>query len=129
MKIGGIRVGTDLVEISRIEKSLKNPRFLTRVFSEEEQKLLQGKHLSGRAAANFAGKEAFSKSLGTGVRGFSLREVAVLRDHLGAPYLQFSGRAAEMVREQKLQFSVSLTHTEHYASAVVIAYTPAEERD
>jgi len=43
-------------------------------------------------AANFAAKEAFSKALGTGVRGFLLAEVSVLRNELGAPYLALSGQ-------------------------------------
>lgn len=119
-----IFVGTDLVELSRMEQSLRNPRFLTKVFSEEEQ-VLFGKSAAPleRIAANFAGKEAFSKALGTGVRGFSLKEVSVLRDSLGAPYLSFSGKAEEIVKERGLTFAISLTHTEHYASATVIAYS------
>lgn len=73
-------------------------------------------------AANFAAKEAFSKALGTGVRGFSLAEVSVLRDHLGAPYFAFSGEAEKQVRERGLQFSVSLTHTDELAAAFVVAW-------
>lgn len=44
-------------------------------------------------AANFAAKEAFAKALGTGVRGFSLNEVSVLRGELGAPYIKLAGNA------------------------------------
>lgn len=119
-----ITTGIDLVEISRIRNSLRNPRFLTRVFSSDEQEfLLAKKDMAASAAANFAAKEAFSKALGTGVRRFELAEVSVLRDDLGAPYLKLEGKAKEIAQKQNLCFSVSLTHTKEYASAVVVAYS------
>lgn len=116
-----ISVGTDLVEISRIKQSLENPRFMTRVFGVSEQALFQCPRGAERAAANFAAKEAFGKALGTGIRGFSLREVETLRDASGAPYLLLSGRAREIAEQRGLRLSVSLTHTREYAQAVVIA--------
>jgi len=115
-------IGIDITVISRIEASLQDPRFLTRVFSEEEQAFLQKKGLSpASAAANFAAKEAFSKALGTGVRGFSLNEVSVLRHENGEPYLSLTGRAAALAEERGLSFRVSLTHDGGFACAVVAA--------
>ncbi len=126
-----IVTGTDLVEIGRIAKSMENPRFLERVYSAEELALLRERakadtplHLSpsavNTAAANFCAKEAFAKALGTGVRGFSLSEVSVLRDELGKPYLSLSGNAQKLVHEQGLTLSVSLSHAKEYATAVVV---------
>ncbi len=118
-----IQTGIDLVELEQIKKSIQNPRFLTRFFSPQEQSLFANKHDPTQTiAANFAAKEAFSKSIGTGIRGFSLSEVSVLRDQLGKPYLVFSGKAQQIVQQHHFQFSISLTHTKHYAAAVVIAY-------
>lgn len=115
--------GIDLVKIERIRKSMKNPRFAARVFSASERELFAGKKDPIPSfAANFAAKEAFSKALGTGVREFSLNEVSVLRNELGAPYFVFSGNAARIVEERGLAFSVSLTHTEDLAGAFVIAF-------
>lgn len=114
--------GIDLIEIDRIRKSIQNPRFVSRVFSPKERELLQTPKAAQTAAANFCAKEAFAKALGTGVRGFALCEVSVLRDALGAPYLQLSGKAKEIADARGLTFSVSLSHTENYATAVVIAY-------
>lgn len=116
-----ITTGIDLVEISRMKKSIENPRFLTRVFSDAERVLFQQRNFSAETiAANFAGKEAFSKAMMTGIRGFALSEVSVLRDNMGAPYLSLTGKAEELAQGYKL--SISLTHTENYASAVVVAY-------
>lgn len=117
--------GIDLVEIQRIEESMQNKRFYERVYSLKEQALFaskKGNALYESAAANFAAKEAFSKALGTGVRGFALNEVSVLRDELGCPYLELSGKALEIADEKGLKFSVSLTHTSKLAQAIVIAY-------
>lgn len=119
-------VGIDLIEVARIRESMENPRFVSRVFGKEEQKLFVGAHAAERAAANYAAKEAFSKALGTGIVGFSLYEVEVLRDARGAPYLQFSGKAAELVRERKLRFLCSLTHTTDHAEAIVISLSEEE---
>jgi len=121
--------GIDLVEISRVAKCMKNRLFLERFFSVEERRLFeQKKQASQTVAANFAAKEAFSKALGTGMRGFALKEVSVLRDGLGTPYFAFEGKAAELVRGRNLAFSVSLTHTRDMAAAVVIAYVKEEKQ-
>lgn len=119
-------IGVDLAQISRIKQSLENPRFRTRVFSKAEQVFLFSngiKILS--AAANFAAKEAFSKALGTGVRGFSLNEISVLRDDSGKPYLKLEGQAEKLAKINNLDFSVSLTHEADLACAVVAAYKKA----
>ena len=120
-------VGIDMVECSRLKKALRNPRFFQRVFGPGEQALLQERGYPScnnnrwveTAAAGFCAKEAFGKAMGTGVRGFSLCEVELLRQESGAPYLRLSGQAQELAKGW--EFSVSVTHTKEYASAVVAA--------
>ena len=68
----------------------------------------------------FLRKRAFAKALGTGVRGFPLAEVELLRGSLGEPSLHLSGAARRIAQERGLTFSVSVTHTKEYAAAVVI---------
>lgn len=115
-----MNVGIDSVEISRIEKSLEIKGFLERVFSAEEIDFFKSRNMRAESiAANFAAKEAFSKALGTGIRGFSLNEISVLRDELGAPYLTLSGKALEV--SAGLSFKVSITHTQTTATAIVLA--------
>ena len=118
-----LSAGLDLIELSRIGRSLKNPRFLLRCFSLAERELFAARGNSVQTiAAGFAAKEAFSKVLGTGIRGFSLQEVSLLRDDQGAPYLMLEGRAKALAQERGLtHFSVSVTHTKEYAAAVVVA--------
>ncbi|MBR1763915.1 MAG: holo-ACP synthase [Ruminococcus sp.] len=116
-----ITTGIDLVEIDRVKRGCENPRFVDRVYSAAEQQLFWCEKKSYESlAGNWAAKEAFSKALGTGVRDFSLTEVEVLRDELGAPYLRLCGRAAKAA--EGLSFSVSITHTRELAEAICVAY-------
>lgn len=121
-------VGTDMVEIARLEKSSKSKNFMKKVFSERETTLFSAKsNPFPSMAGNWAAKEAFSKALGTGIRGFSLNEVSVLRDDMGKPYFSLDGRALEIAESSGIEFSVSITHTKDLAQAVVIAYCKGEK--
>ena len=113
-------VGTDLVEIDRIRKSMKNPRFRGRVFGKAESArlALRGFPVESAAAA-FCAKEAFSKAVGTGLWTFNMRDVQLLHnERTGKPELALSGGALRLAGGSR--FSVSVTHTTGYASAVVI---------
>lgn len=118
-----LKCGIDTVEIERIEKSLKSPAFFANVYGERERAEWEkrGKKAQSAAAA-FAAKEAFSKALGTGIRGFLLSEVEVLHDALGAPYFHFTGKAREIVKKSHLKFTLSITHTKDLATAMVLAF-------
>ena len=116
-------IGTDIVEISRLAKAIENSRFLNRYFTEAENEYFLLKNNNPQTvAASFAAKEAFSKAMGTGISGFSLGDVQVIHDELGCPHYEFSGRAASLVAEAGLQFSLSLTHTKTTAAAVAVAF-------
>lgn len=115
------RLGIDLCEVPRIEKAMaRSERFCRRVLGAAEYEMLARRGFPPQSvAASFAAKEAFSKAMGTGVRGFSLRDVELLRAENGAPVLRLSGRAAALAKG--LAFSVSVTHTKALAAVVVAA--------
>ncbi len=117
-------IGVDTTTISRIEKSMNRESFISCVFGENERKsfISSEKTKFPSLAANFAAKEAFSKALRTGVRGFNLNEVEILRDEIGAPYFIFSGRAKEIMQANNLLAMVSLTHEKDSATAFVVLY-------
>ncbi|MBO4894829.1 MAG: holo-ACP synthase [Clostridia bacterium] len=118
-----IKIGIDSVEISRIEKSIQKESFVKRVFGEEELAELKSRNMPAEsAAACFCAKEAFSKAIGTGVRGFELKEVQTLHNDMGKPYLVFGGDAKKIVNELGYSFDISITHTDTAATAVVIAF-------
>ena len=116
-------IGTDLCAVARMQKSLQSGAFLRHVFAPAEQAMLErlpDRRRAQSAAANFAAKEAFLKAVGTGLAGFALSEVAVLRRESGAPVLAFSGKAAAFMEENALAAHVSLTHEEGFAAAFVV---------
>lgn len=115
-------IGVDIISIDRIEKSLERESFLKRIYGQAEIALFAGKKglKTNSLAANFAAKEAFSKALGTGVRGFDFDEVQILRDELGAPYFVLSGRAKQIAESRNLDCKVSLSHEKDKAIAFVV---------
>ena len=122
-----VYAGVDLIEIGRLKRCVQYPHFMQRVFSEEERNLFLSKgNPLPTIAANFAAKEAFLKAMGTGVRGFSLTEVATLRDGAGRPYLHLTGRAKQLAEQRGMNFSVSISHTKEYAICFVTAVSDHE---
>ena len=103
--------------------SIARPAFLQHVYTPAEQELIvahTGKKQAETAAANFAAKEAFLKACGTGLSGFSMAEIAALRQPSGAPYLEFTGKAARFMAQNHLQAHLSLTHEAGLAGAFVV---------
>ena len=119
-----VGTGTDLARIERFRKFLQpGNKVLERIFSAGERSYaLQMKDPAPHLAARFAAKEAFVKALGTGLRdGLSWQQVVVVRDALGCPSLQLSGRAAEMLVERGARSAhLSYSHDGDYAVATVI---------
>ena len=120
-----VGLGIDLTEVERIQAALDRfgERFLGRVFTEPERRYCAGKrfpaqHLAGR----FAAKEAAAKALGTGLsRGVGWQEFEVVREAGRPPALALSGRALDRADVLGVtRISLSLTHTDQYATAVVI---------
>ena len=114
-----VGIGTDMIEIERVVKACEKEAFLLRVFSSAEQKLI--KEDPGKSADNFAVKEAVAKMFGTGFRGIKPKEIKVLRDPLGKPYVNLYGEAERRAQEQEIQvIHTSMTNTKKYASAFVV---------
>jgi holo-[acyl-carrier protein] synthase len=122
-----VGLGTDMIEISRIERSIQQfgERFLQRVFTQDEILYCQRKkkHAAESFAARFAAKEAGAKALGTGIsRGVTWTEIEVRRQPSGKPTLHFTGRARELADQLGVTgLSLSLTHSRDLALAVVVA--------
>ena len=119
-------IGTDLIEISRIQESIAQfgDRFLHRIFTPGEIAYCQRKkHAAESFAARFAAKEAGAKALGTGIsRGISWKELEVRREPGERPTLHLAGRAAQRAASMGIQrLSLSLSHSRDVALAVVIA--------
>ena len=71
---------------------------------------------------NFAGKEALSKVLGLGIsEGISLKEIEILRNSKGKPYINLLGRTKEIAMSLNIQkLMISITDTQDISTAFVI---------
>ncbi|HAT4210817.1 TPA: holo-ACP synthase [Clostridium perfringens] len=82
-----IGIGVDIIEIERVRQSIQNNKnFLSKLFTEREIDYFISRNMNSEViAGNFAAKEAVSKALGTGIRGFSFKDIEILRNELGKP--------------------------------------------
>jgi holo-[acyl-carrier protein] synthase len=122
-----VGIGTDLVEIARIERvyGRHGARLLARVLGEIERSHCpspDSPRFSAWVAKRFAAKEAAVKALGTGFRdGICLPDVQTVHDSLGAPSLHFSGGALQRLHDLGAsRFQLSVTDERHYALAFVV---------
>ena len=118
-------VGTDIVSVERIKKSLKNKNFLRRIFNSKEilkcKKKINGFNCYSK---RFAAKEAFSKALGTGIsKGIRFNEIIILNKKSGKPYITLSGQTKKIIeskfKKKKIKVSLSLSDETKYAVAFV----------
>lgn len=121
-----VRVGIDLVQVSRITESLERfgDRFLHRVFTEREVEFATAvpERTAERLAARFAAKEATMKAIGLLEEPLSWRDIEVCRGPSGDCTVSLRGtaqRAAGMAGVADL--ALSMSHEGDYATAVVIA--------
>ena len=116
-------IGTDIIEVRRIQRAISGQRFRDRVYSAAEQDYCQRRGAGAAAsfAARFAGKEAFLKALGTGLRGGALKEIEILDDALGCPHIRLRGYFSAYVKAHHLGvIHISLSHTKEYATAACV---------
>ena len=126
MKIFGI--GTDIVNIKRMKKILKNngSRFKNKIFSENEINYCEKKRdPTPFYAKRFAAKEAFTKALGTGIRkGISFKNIEISNDNFGKPSIKLKGSTANFLKKKinakKYFIYLSLSDDKPWAQATVI---------
>ena len=117
-----IGIGTDIVEVERIAKSIEKIAFKYKVFSKTEIVYCETKKNKAESyAARFAAKEAFFKALGRGWRdGMAFNEVEIINDSLGKPTLNVLGKTAKIVAKKNIKsIHVSLSHIKQLAMAMI----------
>ena len=126
MKIFGI--GTDIVNIKRIDYSLKKHgfSFKNKIFSKKEISYCENKkNSSAFYAKRFAAKEAFSKALGTGIKkGVNLKNIEISNNAYGKPFILLKGSLAnylkKKIKSKKYDIHLSLSDDKPWAQATVI---------
>ena len=121
MKIIG--VGVDIVDNLRIKKSIKNKKFILRIYSKKEINL--SKKINDKInyfAKRFAAKESLSKAIGIGFRkGLNFKDISILNDRYGKPYYELNNKVKELIctklKVKKIKISLSLADEKKYSIA------------
>ena len=118
-------VGTDLIEIRRIERALERfgERFARRILCQPELRRFHGhRQPAAYLAKRFAAKEAFTKALGTGIHApANWHGVWVSNLRSGKPVLEFSAALKQLLEARRIRGAhLSLTDEHHVACATVI---------
>lgn len=124
-------VGTDIIEINRIRKAMERyPKFVDRLFSDDELEYYENKQWNPQnIAGGFSAKEAVLKAIGTGLRKFKWKEIEIIRDSKGKPFVRLNGRVKEYADDNYIGLiHVSVTHCREYAAATAIAEVSFEKR-
>lgn len=109
-----INIGIDLEEVSRF--SILDKKLLARLFTVAELKYaLSKKNYAQHLAVRFAAKEAVFKALP--FDKIALKKIEIIKDKAGAPNVNVSDE-----RAKNIGFKISLSHTDNYATAVVLVY-------
>ena len=124
MKILGI--GVDIINNSRIKKSIKNKIFINRIFTNNE--ILIAKKIKDKSSyfsKRFAAKEAFAKSIGIGFRkNLNFKDISVINDKLGKPSFIISEKIKKVIKKQfkisSFNFFLSISDEKKYSIAYVI---------
>lgn len=117
-----IGIGTDIVEVERIEKVVKRtPNFLRGVFTKNEADYFNSKKNKYEVIAGFfAAKEALSKALSTGIRGFRLTDIEIKHTKLGKPIINLNDEMKEKFKLNNHKIHVTISHTEKNAISFVV---------
>ena len=131
-----IGIGSDLIDIRRVEKSLERfgERFTNRCFTEiERQKSDRRKNRAASYAKRFAAKEACSKALGTGLaQGVFWKDMGVVNLPGGKPTMKLTGGAAARLEQMlpaghEARIHITITDDFPLAQAFVIIEAIAAE--
>ena len=118
--------GVDIVENSRIKKSIKLKRFITRVFTKIEiNKSKKLKNKINYFAKRFAAKEAFVKALGEGFRNnINFKDINIYNDKKGKPLIKISKNINKIIKKKfkmkKYKIFLSLSDEKKHSIAYVI---------
>ncbi len=117
-----VRVGTDLIEIERVRRTLlRYERFRERCFTPAERDYCDSQRNPAQSyAGRFAGKEAVGKALGFGVAGaFAWTDIEIVGRP--KPSVRLTGRVAAWAeRVGAGAIDLSMTHSRELAQAVAV---------
>jgi len=119
-------IGVDIVQNSRIRKSITNEKFLLRIFTNDEiNKSKKTKNKTAFFSKRFAAKEAFSKALGTGFREtLNFKDISITNNKRGKPYIKLNNKLHNLINKKfktkKINVLLSISDESKHSIAFVI---------
>lgn len=116
-------IGVDVCKIERFKKLSEDEAFIRRFFNPGEIRQFDtASRASEYYASRFAVKEAFSKALGTGLKGFELKDIFVVNNEQGKPEIKLEKSAEEIFAKicPGGKINLSISHEKEYAAAFVV---------
>jgi len=118
--------GVDIVNNLRIKKSIKNNKFINRIYSNKE--INDSKKIKNKTnffAKRFAAKEAFAKSLGTGfVKDLNFKDISIMNNKFGRPEIEINKKIKNILNNKfkikKFKIFLSLADEKNHSIAFVI---------
>ena len=97
-----IGIGTDIIKTSRIKNSIKNKKFIKRIYSSEEIKIAKNINRNyNYFAKRYCAKEAFVKALGTGFScNISFKDISILNDKKGKPFIKLNQKIKDIIKKK-----------------------------
>ena len=118
-------IGTDIVEIKRIETMKSLDKFASKILSHNEKEFydsLTNEKQIVYISKQFAAKEAIAKAIGTGIRNDThFKSIEILRDKNGAPIFNALNKLEKIISDLGItRTHVSLADERDYAIAVAV---------
>ena len=118
-------IGTDIVEVERIKKISSVDKFAKKILSQNELDIFNELSKDKKTfflSKQFAGKEAVSKALGTGVgKEVSMKNIEILRDNKGKPIFNAIDELKTYMSNLGItKTHVSLSDESNYVIAMVV---------
>ena len=119
-------IGVDIVQNSRIRKSITNEKFLLRIFTSDE--INESKKTKNKFAffsKRFAAKEAFSKALGTGFRDkLNFKDISITNNKRGKPSIKLNNKLNNLINKKfktkKINVLLSISDESKHSIAFVV---------
>ena len=118
-------IGTDIVEIKRIETMTSLDKFASKILSHNEKEFydsLTNEKQIVYISKQFAAKEAIAKAIGTGIRNDThFKNIEILRDKNGAPIFNALNKLEKIISDLGITSThVSLADERDYAIAIAV---------
>ena len=121
-----LAIGVDIIENSRIKKSINDRKFLNRIYTKDE--ITKSKKINNKTAffsKRFAAKEAFSKALGSGFRkGLNFKDISIINDKYGKPSIKINNKISKILKKKyktnKVKVLLSISDEKKLSIAFVI---------